>query len=726
MALQPYCSHCVGGGNQDVYFEGRDPVARRAAMKPPNRSPGRLRRADPIDDVRRIEGPGMHGPLIEGSTTTRREETPCRRLREAGIVTMLLLGLTGCAGVQQRLGWTEPPYRGDEDSDEHGLSRLAFWRRHRAEETSPADSAADSADPGRSTIDRRQRDAPADDAGDRPGLLRRLPLVGRLWKDDDRDDSDPMDIPALRYGQPAADPPAPARSRPRPARACRPDGGREVAPTPAAAPAPAESRPRRPTRRRGAEPLRELTVDLSGEKPQLDSAAVPAAHPGSPAAAMRSDASQVAPPSRPCRTPHPQVRIRPPPPAVPSRLPSSVDAVRHRPDRPTTSPPRPPPATTPPTAGGHRSRSPTVGAADQPASGIVDALDDGILPGPVWPIASGPLRGLGPELDHHVAAGDLRPGPLRRGDRREVQDPQALPVQEAQAAVFASSQYSPMPSARASPVREHLQHLQGQEALLPQDLAAPQVGLQAQELQGLQVLLVLRRVPVVRVRPERRLVAASGERRRPSAAAAQPGDVAEVRQFVHVVAADGLDEPPERELQVLGDLGVLVDDVVLVPAVLGLAVELRGPRLFRVGLDAGRPGARGGSGWRTPRRPCRGRRSRGPWSARRGSSESRSWPWSGGSSPSGGRPRAEAIVGSRSTVCTDRLVADAAVSAAGHPDDQRRVDQLLVEPGAEPPDEAVLAQRLALIAGEDEQGVVHPAHAAAGPRRARPASGRPA
>ena len=35
-------------------------------------------------------------------------------------------------------------------------------------------------------------------------------------------------------------------------------------------------------------------------------------------------------------------------------------------------------------------------------------------------------------------------------------------------------------------------HLQGQEALLPQDLAAPQVGLQGQGLQGVQDVLVLR------------------------------------------------------------------------------------------------------------------------------------------------------------------------------------------------------------------------------------------
>ena len=35
----------------------------------------------------------------------------------------------------------------------------------------------------------------------------------------------------------------------------------------------------------------------------------------------------------------------------------------------------------------------------------------------------------------------------------------------------------------------------------------------------------------------------------------------------------------------LGDFGVLIDDIVLVPAVLGLAEELRGPRLFRIVLE---------------------------------------------------------------------------------------------------------------------------------------------
>ena len=151
--------------------------------------PGRVRRADPIDDVRRIAGPASRVPRSEGSTTHQAGGDAMRRLREAGIVTMLLLGLTGCAGVQQRLGWTEPPYRGDEDSEERPLSRLAFWRRHRAEETLSRRVGSRRSRPAYG--DRRQRDVAADESEDRPGLLRRLPLVGRLWKGQDQDDSGP-------------------------------------------------------------------------------------------------------------------------------------------------------------------------------------------------------------------------------------------------------------------------------------------------------------------------------------------------------------------------------------------------------------------------------------------------------------------------------------------------------------------------------------------------------
>ena len=60
------------------------------------------------------------------------------------------------------------------------------------------------------------------------------------------------------------------------------------------------------------------------------------------------------------------------------------------------------------------------------------------------------------------------------------------------------------------------------------------------------------------------------------------------------------------------------------------------------------------------------------------------------------------------------LVPAAAELAPRQADHERRVDELLVEPGAKPANIAMLAQRLALVAGEDEQGIVHPAHAPQG------------
>src|SRR5690242_14295662 len=72
----------------------------------------------------------------------------------------------------------------------------------------------------------------------------------------------------------------------------------------------------------------------------------------------------------------------------------------------------------------------------------------------------------------------------------------------------------------------------------------------------------------------------------PSLPGPQSGNIAQMRELLEVVPADGLDEAPQSDFQVVGDLGILIDDVVLVPAVLGLAEELRRPRLLRVaGLD---------------------------------------------------------------------------------------------------------------------------------------------
>ena len=211
-----------------------------------------------------------------------------RRLREAGIVTLLLLGLTGCAGVQQRLGWTEPPYLGDEGSEERPLSRLAFWRRNRADETVPAATAPGSADSSRSNLLARNVISPSVADEDRPGLLRRLPLVGRLWKDGDRGESDEIAMPAARFTPPPVSTAATGFVPPRsPANAtAAPAPAADAPPAPSTASAATTAPATDALQPRGAEdePLRELSVELVGTRPQVDSAAVPArnANPDAP------------------------------------------------------------------------------------------------------------------------------------------------------------------------------------------------------------------------------------------------------------------------------------------------------------------------------------------------------------------------------------------------------------------------------------------------------------
>jgi hypothetical protein len=373
-----------------------------------------------------------------------------RRLRDAGIVTMLLLGLTGCAGVQQRLGWTEPPYRGDEDSDEHGLSRLAFWRRHRAEETSPADAMADSADPGRSTMIVGNGNSPDGDAGDRPGLLRRLPLVGRLWKNGDREDSDPMGIPPLRYGQPAANAASTAfvPTRPAAAASADPTAVAEVTPLPAAAPAPAETTAAQFDAPE-PEPLRELSVDLSGGKRQLDSAAVPAAHPGTPAEAdvpppPLEPAPEVAPPSANVPDPAPQAGSTPPPPAVPSRLPSSSTPTALPGALPDAAPDLSPVTT----SRGPTLPSPTIGAGDPPASSSWTPSVTS-TPGPVWPIVS-ETTFAGSDQTWTATSPQMSyiPGGCEGAYGGKCKVHKLCPFKKHKQTVFASSQFSPMPSAQ--------------------------------------------------------------------------------------------------------------------------------------------------------------------------------------------------------------------------------------------------------------------------------------
>ena len=415
-----------------------------------------------------------------------------RRLREAGIVTLLLLGLTGCAGVQQRLGWTEPPYLGDEGSEERPLSRLAFWRRHRAEETVPAATAPGSAEPGRSNLLARNAASPSVADEERPGLLRRLPLVGRLWKNEDRGESDEIEMPAARFTPPPVStaatgfvpPRSPAVATAAPTRAADAPPAPSTASAAAPAPATAALQPHDAEE----EPLRELSVELVGTRPQVDSAAVPARNADPDAPPPVTALPEPAQAAANAADPQPQQRTLPSPP-VPSLGNEDAPPPTAKPgDQPAAAPdlsPVPSRAPTMPTTTTNEAPPASGWTFDADGrlharAGLVDVRTDDVL-------------GIRPINGHDVGAGELRGRWLRRAVRRQVQGAQALPVQEAQAEghgrVGLLARRAAERTGRGFLVRGHLQ---GQEALLPQDLAAPQVWLQGQGLQGLQDVLLLR------------------------------------------------------------------------------------------------------------------------------------------------------------------------------------------------------------------------------------------
>lgn len=268
-----------------------------------------------------------------------------RRLLESGIITILLLGLTGCAGVQPRLGRTEAPALGDESSEDRPLSRLAFWRRHQAEEASASD-----VDSGRSSLIAGKESA---DDEDRPGLLRRLPLVSQLWKNEHRDESAELDMPAARYapgvlgtravaanGPTRAPIAAGSSTSPAPAPAANSDS--TVADTKPAAtnPAPSATTASAEADRLDEPPaVRELTVDLAGTKPEVDTAAVPARNPGPPQ--IGASGNEAAPPPPPLAGSQPQQRNPSTAPTAPS---GTAEAVPSTP----SAAPGPQPATTTP------------------------------------------------------------------------------------------------------------------------------------------------------------------------------------------------------------------------------------------------------------------------------------------------------------------------------------------------------------------------------------------
>ena len=107
------------------------------------------------------------------------EETPMRRPREVGIGVVMLLGLSGCASMQQQGGWASPSRTTAYGAEERPLARLAFWRRPRAESnTTPVDGTVinDSSRTG------MMADGTANSSGvssERPSLIRRFASSAR-------------------------------------------------------------------------------------------------------------------------------------------------------------------------------------------------------------------------------------------------------------------------------------------------------------------------------------------------------------------------------------------------------------------------------------------------------------------------------------------------------------------------------------------------------------------
>ncbi len=116
-----------------------------------------------------------------------------RRPRETGIVVMMLVGLSGCASIQQKESWASPEAVSAVGTEDRPLSRIAWWRRPKAEAETPPATAPGFTDSGSTEVLASGTASPVATSTDRPRLLRRFPLLSRLWNNPGRDGSDGND-----------------------------------------------------------------------------------------------------------------------------------------------------------------------------------------------------------------------------------------------------------------------------------------------------------------------------------------------------------------------------------------------------------------------------------------------------------------------------------------------------------------------------------------------------
>src|SRR5438552_14495372 len=102
--------------------------------------------------------------------------------RQAGMSVLLLLGLSGCAGVQPRLNWASPSAAVADRADARPSTRFAWWRHPGTEAAMLPESAPDVTVASRSGS-MAGNSRPSSEAWPerRDGLLRYFPLLGRRW-----------------------------------------------------------------------------------------------------------------------------------------------------------------------------------------------------------------------------------------------------------------------------------------------------------------------------------------------------------------------------------------------------------------------------------------------------------------------------------------------------------------------------------------------------------------
>ncbi len=271
--------HIVSGAAIRKCFLNRTVLSRPDGADRPNRSVVDDRHADAMSD-----GSGPRGARASPIRLADKDlvgGTAMRRPREVGIVMVMLLGLSGCAGMPQQGGWASPSGANSYASgaNERPLARLAWWRRPKADSETPPGDASGVTNPGRTGLLASDSASSSDASTARPSLLRRFALLGQRLTGNRDDDSDSSLPPAWKHGSPAAGPVTTAYAAPASSRVA------SGSTSSASAKANSDQSSGSPG---------EVALDVSGKQPQLDSAAIPAGHSGTTASSAGD--SEAAPP----------------------------------------------------------------------------------------------------------------------------------------------------------------------------------------------------------------------------------------------------------------------------------------------------------------------------------------------------------------------------------------------------------------------------------------------